>query len=213
MVAQPVAPALHSSTGLGNLSLLERIAAATPQFQNLTKDAENTYTKSRYLKLSSLLEAIREPLLEYGVKVFTQGCFADGRWFVRTTLSTLDGEEELSSDFPIVGDIAGEVLTMQKVAGFFTLGTRYNLFALLNICPDSEDDDGNVGNSSAFASGHSLPGLGAPQPQGQSPVPHPQQFAQPLHPQQFAQPHSQQFAQAPQPGVIAYAVNPLPVLS
>jgi hypothetical protein len=203
MVAQPVAPALHSSAGLDNLSLLGRIAAATPQFQHLTKDTENTFLKSSYLKLPSLLDAIREPLLEYGVKVYSQGCFADGQWLVRTTLSTLDGGEELSSDFPIVG----EGLTMQKVAGCFTLGTRYNLFALLNICPDSGDDDGNVGNSSAFASGHSLPGLGAPQPQP------PQQFAQSLHPQQYAQPYPQQFAQAAQPGAIAYPVNPLPVLS
>jgi hypothetical protein len=136
------------------LSLLEAIAAASAGFGDLTKDSKNDYLKSSYLKLPGLLKAIKPALLEQGVVIYSQ-CIAIGQaCVIRTTLSFADGSEEISSDFPIP-----DATNLQRIGAAFTYGTRYNLFALLAVSPD-EDDDGNYGATVApVAAGVALPGL------------------------------------------------------
>ena len=136
-------------------SLLERIAAASASFGDLTKDSKNDYLKSSYLGLPGLLKAIKAPLLEQGVAVYTQILkAADGSFVVRTTLSLLNGDEEVSSDFPVF-----DVSTMHKIGAAVTYGTRYNLLALLAVAPDSDDDAvGAVYGTSASAAPAGLPG-------------------------------------------------------
>lgn len=193
-VAAPVMPAHRKAT------LLEAIAAAWPAFGDLVKDSTNDYLKSKFLKLPSLLKAIKGPLLEQGCTVYSQIVFSEGAWCIRTTLALVDNSEEVYSDFPIP-----DIGNMQKVAGCVTFGTRYNLFALLAICPTDEDDDGN-------SSGYSAPpnNMAAPLPGLPGGVAAP--AAWPM-PGQQAQAQPAMYHQAPpMPAAIAYPVQPLPVL-
>lgn len=192
-MAQPVAPPPQVMQQ-SKPSLLEAIAAASAGFGDLVKDSKNDYLKSQYLALPGLLKAIKPALLEQGVVIYSQLVFVNGACVVRTTLSFADGGEELASDFPIP-----DLSSQQKIGAVVTYGTRYNLFALLAICPEN-DDDGNSGGYATNQPAQSLPGLpGAP-----ASWPLPGQYAQP-------QPPAYQQA-APVPPVMAHPVQPLPVL-
>lgn len=180
------------------VSLLEAIAAASAGFGDLTKDSKNDYLQSSYLKLPRLLKAIKPALLEQGVVIYSQCVSAEGLWFVCTTLSFVDGSEEISSDFPIP-----DATNLQRIGAAFTYGTRYNLFALLAVSPD-EDDDGNYATTAAptATAGVALPGL----PGGAG--------VWPASGQQVAAPQAmyQQPPQTAQWPMVANPVQPLPVL-
>jgi len=194
--AMPTAPMQRQK-----LSLLEAIAAASAGFGDLTKDSKNDYLKSSYLKLPGLLKAIKPALLEQGVVIYSQCVFAGGLWLVRTTLSFADGSEEISSDFPIP-----DATNLQRIGAAFTYGTRYNLFALLAVSPD-EDDDGNYGATAApVAAGVALPGL----PGGAGAWPTPGQ--QVVAPQAMYQQPPQMAPQMAQWPMVANPVQPFPVL-
>lgn len=202
-MAQPIAPQPQVMQRQ-KVTLLEAIAAASNAFGDLTKDSKNEYLRSQYLGLPGLLKAIKPPLLEQGVIIYTQvvpigtwqNCVT---WVVRTTVAFADGSEELSSDFPIP-----DPSTQQKIGAVITFGTRYNLFALLAICPEN-DDDGNSGTNFAAAApaqAQALPGL-----PGAAPMP----AAWPMPGQQVQAPQAM-YQQAPAPAAMAYPVQPLPVL-
>jgi len=184
---QPVAPPVQNMQR--KPSLLEAIAAASSGFGDLTKDSKNDYLKSQYLGLPGLLKAIKPPLIEQGVVVYSQVIYVSNFWVVRTTLAFADGSEEVSSDFPIP-----DPTNQQRIGAVITYGTRYNLFALLAICPENDDDGNSGGYAAPAASSQGLPGL----PGGV-------QYAPVMQPQ-YQQP-------AVMPPAIAYPVQPLPVLS
>lgn len=187
---QPVAPPVQNMQR--KPSLLEAIAAASAGFGDLTKDSKNDYLKSQYLGLPGLLKAIKPPLIEQGVVVYSQVIYVSNCWVVRTTLACVDGSEELSSDFPIP-----DPSNQQRIGAVVTYGTRYNLFALLAICPEN-DDDGNSGGYAAPAASQGLPGL----PGGVQRTPAMQTAPQAMYQQPAAMPPA-----------IAHPVQPLPVLS
>ena len=187
---QPVAPPPQVTQQHRKASLLEAIVAASPAFSELTKDSKNDYLKSQYLALPGLLKAIKPSLLEHGITIYSQVLQQGGSWVIRTTLAFVDGTEELYSDFPIP-----DLSNQQRIGAVMTYGTRYNLFALLAICPEN-DDDGNSGsyNTPAAATPPGLPGL----PSALTAWPAPGQYAPPQ--------------QMMQPPVIANPVQPAPVL-
>lgn len=180
------------------ISLLEAITAASNGFGDLTKDSKNDYLKSSYLALPGLLKAIKPALLEQGVVIYSQCIYSSGAWFVRTTLSFVDGSEELSSDYPVP-----DATNLQRIGAAFTYGVRYNLFALLAICPEA-DDDGNAAGAGSYvapAQAGGLPGLPA--------------TAWPVPGQQIAAPQAmyhQQPSQMAQWPMVTNPVQPLPVL-
>ena len=188
---QPVAPPVQNMQR--KPSLLEAIAAASSGFGDLTKDSKNDYLKSQYLGLPGLLKAIKPPLIEQGVIVYSQVVYENGFWVVRTTLELVDGSEEVSSDFPIP-----DPTNQQRIGAVITYGTRYNLFALLAICPEN-DDDGNSGGYAAPAAAYAIPGL----PSGVWSAPG----------QQVAAPQAMYQQPVMMPAAIANPVQPLPVLS
>lgn len=195
---QPVAP-LPQMIQPRKVSLLEAIAAASPGFADLTKDSKNDYLKSQYLGLPGLLKAIKPALLEQGITVYSQALQENSSWVVRTTLAFVDGTEELCSDFPIP-----DLSNQQRIGAVMTYGTRYNLFALLAICPENDDDGNSGGYSASAAAAPALPGLpgGFPGAGPTWPAPGQQvQAPQAMYPQQMMQ-----------PSAIAYPVQPLPVL-
>ncbi len=205
---QPIAPPLQVMQQQNTASLLERLVAAAPFFGDLVKDSRNDYLKPPYMSLPALLKAVKPPLLEQGVTIYSQVVFSNGCWAVRTTLSTIDGSEELSSDFPVPTESAQDLprpTSLQKIGGAVTYGVRYNLFALLAVCPES-DDDGNSAMSSAPTLAHALPGFpGGVQVSAAWPAPGQQMQAPPAMYVQAPMP-------APTPPAIAYSTQPLPVL-
>lgn len=187
------------------LTLLEAINAASPAFAKLTKDSTNKYLQTEYLSLPGLLQAVKPTLLEFGLAVYSQGVCIDAPnsiWAVRTTLSLVDDSEEISSDFPLVC-LGKDGDNHQRVGAMFTYGTRYNLFALLAVCPDRDDEgSGHIVNATAEPVA-GLPGLGQSWPvQGQQ-IQAPQAMYQT---QQQMQP-----AMAAMPAMVN-PVQPLPVL-
>jgi hypothetical protein len=196
---QPVAPPPQAMQR-SKPTLLEAIAAASSGFGDLVKDSDNDYLKSRYLALPGLLKAIKGPLLEHGVVIYSQVMMLGSFWVVRTTVAFVDGSEELFSDFPIP-----DPSTQQKIAAVVTFGTRYNLFALLAVCPEN-DDDGNSGSNCTApgASSHGLPGLPGSSVQ-------PMQVPQHVWPQPGLPVQPMPVPQLGAP-VIGYPVQPQPVL-
>jgi len=203
-------------------SLLEAIAAAKAGFGDLSKDSDNPYLKSKFLGLPGLLRAVEPALLDQGIVIYSQMLCDQGNWVMRTTLAFKDGSQELSSDFPV-----NDMTTMHKTAGHVKYGVRYNLFALLSVCPETDDD----GNSVVYPATASLrathtafhaapaswpaPGQQVQQPQAvfSQPAPHPGYQPQP--------PTATNYATTPQgwpvistmpPGMVN-SVQPLPVLS
>lgn len=204
---QPAAPMIQATKP----RLLEAIAAASSGFGELIKDSKNSFTNSPYQKLPALLRAIKPALLEQRVVIYTQVVAVGNAWVVRTTLAFVDGTEELSSDFPIPDCTGIETVTKNglrvvspgpaardQIGAAITYGTRYNLYALLAVCPE-EDDDGASANTYTAAQG--LPGLSGAAPSwpavGQQPAMYPAAMQQ---------------QGVPMPPAVAYPVQPLPVL-
>jgi hypothetical protein len=218
---QPVAPPPSVGSCLAQPSkptLFEAIAAASPSFGPMIKDSKNSFTNSPYQKLPALLEAVKPPLLEQGVVIYSAVTGTPSGWVVRTTLALLDDSQEISSDFPIPDCSGVETFTKSgavikspspasrdQIGAAITYGIRYNLYALLAVCP-VEDDDGASGYTASGASSHGLPGLpGSPSQPMQSPQP---AWPQPGLPAQSV-PVPQFVPMAP---AIGHPVQPHPVL-
>jgi hypothetical protein len=147
--------------------MLEAIAAARPLLGEIVTDSTNTYTNSRYLSLPGFLAIVTPVLLEQGIAIYSY--VMHDPWRVRTFLAFVDGRESIFSDFPIVADLGSEYdssqvrkkgpSNLQRVCASITSGQRYNLFALLAVFPD-KDEDGNDEPSPSPA--HNLPGIGQP---------------------------------------------------
>ena len=162
------------------------IAAAMPIFGPLVKDAENSYLKTSYMPLDTLLKAILPALLAQGVLITSCFQLVPGGFVVITSLSHAGGGWR-SSLFPV-----GDPGNPQKVAAAATYGLRVNLQQLLALV--ATDDDGQ------HAAPAAPPQQWAPQQGGPvlpgEPVP-PQQ---PLQPMPTANPYAQQPApQGPAP--------------
>jgi hypothetical protein len=218
-MAQPIAPIPLIAPP--RPSLLEAIAAAKADFGDLSWDQKNTYLKSEYTGLPKLLRAVEPALLDQGIVIYSQFVYEEPFWRLRTTVGFKDGSEELFSDFLVT-----DTSNMHKFAGHYKLGTRYNLYALLEICPE-KDDDGNetvYGNSPPVST--QLPGLPtlgswpAPGQQAQTPqavypppAPHPAAMAEwPMATNYATTPQGWPVISTMSPGMVN-PVQPLPVLS
>lgn len=212
-MVQPIAP-LPQVMQHPRLSLLEAIAVAKANFGDLSFDQDNVYLKSKYTGLPKLLKAVEPALFELGIVIHSQFVYEEPFWRLRTTVGFKDGSEDVCSDFLVT-----DVSNMHKFAANFKIGTRYNLFALLAICPE-KDDDGNeavYGNSPPAPT--QLPGLPggvqqwpAPGQQVQTPpaMYHPLQGA--YQPMGGQAPYQPQPPMATMPPAMVNPVQPLPVL-
>jgi len=106
------------------------------------KDATNPHFKSKYADLSSVVDAVKAPLLEAGI-VFLQGVEdAENGVAVETMLLHTSGEW-LSSTLKIPA-------TKQDAQGYgsaITYGRRYGLQSMCGV--PAEDDDGNAAVAAA----------------------------------------------------------------
>lgn len=125
---------------------IKELAAALHKAQGkikaALKESTNPHFKSKYADLSSVIEAVKQPLLDAGL-VFTQGVHdAEGGVAIETMLLHTSGEW-LSSTLRIPA-------SRQDAQGFgsaITYGRRYGLQAICGV--PAEDDDGNAATASA----------------------------------------------------------------
>lgn len=113
----------------------QRLQAAQTALPALSKDAENSYLKSRYVSLPALLAAVRPALAEQSILLISSFEARDQGCFVVTSLVDLLSDGRVSSVFPVSN------LEPQKVAAAGTYGLRVNLMQLLAIA--APDNDGN----------------------------------------------------------------------
>lgn len=105
------------------------------------KDSTNPHFKSKYADLSSVIEAVKKPLLDNGI-VFMQGIEdAENGVAVETMLLHISGEW-ISSTLKIPA-------SKQDAQGYgsaITYGRRYGLQSMCGV--PAEDDDGNAATAS-----------------------------------------------------------------
>lgn len=107
------------------------------------KDSNNPAFKTRYADLASVMEAIREPMLENGLAIQHQQLPGEaGRLILRTVLRHKSGE--------FLASVAIVPLSKQDAQGMgsaLTYARRYGVAAMLGVVQD--DDDGNAASSPA----------------------------------------------------------------
>lgn len=123
---------------------MQKLAKALSLFREkieaVAKDADNPFYKSKYADLSSILEAIKEPLKESGLALTHYPINSDQGFILRSVLIEVESGENMVAEFPIFGS------KPQEVWSSITYARRYNTVALLDI--PTEDDDGNGSNES-----------------------------------------------------------------
>jgi hypothetical protein len=133
---------------------LKEIAPALVKAQTKIKaalrDSTNPHFRSKYADLSSVVDAVKSPLLECGIS-FLQGVQdAEGGVAVETMLLHTSGEWISSTlRIPAVKQDA------QGYGSAITYGRRYGLQAMCGV--PAEDDDGNAATASTAAKGTITP--------------------------------------------------------
>jgi hypothetical protein len=130
---------------LNKSETIKEIAAALVKAQasikGALKDSTNPHFRSKYADLSSVVEAVKEPLLKQGI-TFLQGVHdAEGGVAIETVLLHSSGEW-ISSTLRIPA-------TKNDAQGFgsaITYGRRYGLQSMCGV--PAEDDDGNAATAS-----------------------------------------------------------------
>jgi hypothetical protein len=106
------------------------------------KDSMNPHFRSKYADLSSVIEAVKQPLWDNGI-VFLQGVSgAENGVAVETMLLHVSGEW-MSSTL----EIPASKQDAQGYGSAITYGRRYGLQAMCGV--PAEDDDGNAATASA----------------------------------------------------------------
>ena len=122
-----------------NAAIIKALIEAQKNINSAIKDAKNPHFRSSYATLESVIEAIKQPLLDAKITiVHTQS----GESELVTTLYHESGES-ISTSTKLLLDRP----SMQALGSALTYAKRYNLTALLNL--PTEDDDGNEAEKSA----------------------------------------------------------------
>lgn len=121
--------------------IAKALAAAQREMDAAKKDSTNPFFKSKYADLSSVIDAIKEPLAKHGLS-YTQYCEDDGKeTYLITELMHTSGEWISGK----VGLILGGKSDMQALGGALTYARRYSLSAIVGISQDDDDGQTAVG--------------------------------------------------------------------
>jgi hypothetical protein len=124
-------------------SLVAALAAAQAEFPSITRNREGQLGNRRYkyADLAEVLAAVNPALTKHGIAhVHRFEQTPEGRTLLVTEL--LFGEERLSSALPL--PLAGQ--SLQDIGRAITYLRRYALGALLDICPEDDDDAQDSGH-------------------------------------------------------------------
>lgn len=116
------------------------LGLAQAKFHAAKKDSVNPHFRSNYADLSSVIEAIKGPMAEFGLAYLQPLSWESGGYFVETIILHSSGES-LSLGKMRVPVPEADSLNAQKVGAAITYARRYHLSSALGI--SQEDDDGN----------------------------------------------------------------------
>jgi hypothetical protein len=124
-------------------ALAAALSKAQAQIEGAIKDSTNPHFKSKYADLSSVVDAIREPLAKNGLAYVQTIHQADNAASVATMILHSSGE------WLDCGAIAVPVSKgdAQGYGSALTYARRYSLSAAFGVAP--EDDDGNAASKAA----------------------------------------------------------------
>lgn len=125
---------MDSTPTIGKLA--EALSKAQGEMASAVKDSTNPHFKNSYADITSVIEAIREPLSKHGLAYMQIPSKTDGGMILITKLMHTSGEW-ISGDIPLL-------ITkndMQGLGSSLTYARRYALSAMFGI--GQEDDDGN----------------------------------------------------------------------
>lgn len=125
------------NTSDSNLAISASYVKAWGKLDAVKKDVTNTFFKSKYADLSSVLDMARPVLSEHGLALLTPITIREGVLCVETKLLHESGEWMASEIGFALADHKP-----QTVGSTATYARRYAVMAFLNIA--SEDDDGNA---------------------------------------------------------------------
>lgn len=124
------------SLTIGKIS--EALSKAQGEMKAAHFDKENPHFKSRYATLSSIVDAIREPLSKNGLS-YTQGIRKDFEGWTLTTLLMHSSGQWISNIVPLI--ISKN--DMQGLGSAITYARRFGLSSMVSAVAE-EDDDGNA---------------------------------------------------------------------
>lgn len=105
----------------------------------IRKSTDNTFFKSKYADLASILEWMEKPMEESGLALTHAPKHSEWAYNLVSTLIDIESGETMVAEFPIFGN------KPQEVWSSISYARRYNTLALLDI-PTLDDDDGNTAN-------------------------------------------------------------------
>lgn len=144
--------------------LMPAVVKAWSSIEAAVKNSTNPHLKNHYADLSSLMDAIKQPMADNGLAVFQPVSSMEGDLpgaIVETYIMHTSGQWMMSSFSMVSND-----RKPQAIGATITYARRYALGAMLGMVAE-EDDDGNSG------SGTTGPRQSAPRPTPQ-PQPKPQ---------------------------------------
>lgn len=132
----------------------EAMAAAQAEIPQVTRDAENKHTKSKYARLESIAKAVTPVVTKHGFNMSfdTADSPLPGHYRLVCTLGHCGGySREYHADLP--SDTAGAQGNANKTAiqGFgstISYGRRYLTMLIFNVAITNEDNDGNAKRAS-----------------------------------------------------------------
>jgi hypothetical protein len=131
---------VNTSSSIKELALA--LHKAQKNIKGALKDATNPHFRSKYADLSSIIDAVKQPLLDQGI-VFLQGVSGvENGVAVETMLLHVSGEW-MSSTL----EIPASKHDAQGYGSATTYGRRYGLQSMCGV--PAEDDDGNAATASA----------------------------------------------------------------
>lgn len=121
--------------------LITALNECNKEIQNPEPDADNPFYKSKYTKLSTLLNELRPILQRNGVVVMCDGFYIEpGVMEIRALISHISGQW-IQRSLPIP-TVNGNRSDAQTFIAALTYGRRGLISAIFNIATE-EDDDGN----------------------------------------------------------------------
>lgn len=119
--------------------LAEALSKAQSTIQEAKEDSKNPFFKSNYADLTSVWRACKQSLTANGLSVVQTTDFQDDKLMVLTTLLHSSGEW-MKGRMPLY--LAKQ--DPQSMGSAITYARRYALAAIVGVCKEGEDDDGET---------------------------------------------------------------------
>lgn len=130
-----------------NKELYRALSKARSEFPALIKDQKGG--KGKYIKFPDVLGEVVPILKSNGLYLEQPTIWKDGFVLLNTKIRHVETGQYTESFFPLtIDESATGVSKDQKEGGTQTYHKRYQLFNLLGICGEDDDNDGNYQNDS-----------------------------------------------------------------